>query len=454
MLGDLLLLTSLYAAVTQTFLLRPSPSFGIFGVFVVLTYMSACWLMDLYQPSTFRPDALRTPLDELIDYLKMATSFVKALGLATLLIGTVSFWRTNLYPVEPKALIILGIGAILALSYWRVVFARVFVSQTGKKRVIVVGAGKAAQQLVQRVNQKPQLGYEIGGYVDDDPRLLGAEFEGLRVLGPCSALPRLIRLYDGDMVIQGISGAKTAETAQAMAESLISGIEILPITDFYERHFGVVPIHSINHSWFIYNFSDTHRGLYLQLKRIFDAIGALIGLIVFSPIMLLAVLAIKLDGPGPVFYSQIRVGVRGKHFRIYKFRSMRTDAEVNGAVWAQKDDPRITRIGRFMRKTRIDEFPQLINVLRGDLSLVGPRPERPEFVDQLKEDIPYYGIRHIVKPGLTGWAQVRYAYGASVADALEKLQYDFYYIKNRSIFLDIEIILRTIGVVVMRKGAQ
>jgi exopolysaccharide biosynthesis polyprenyl glycosylphosphotransferase len=190
-------------------------------------------------------------------------------------------------------------------------------------------------------------------------------------------------------------------------------------------------------------------------KRGFDLLFALLGIILFLPLLPLLALLIKLDSPGPVFFRQTRVGEKDRHFTLYKFRTMRQDAEsLTGAVWAQEDDPRVTRMGRIVRKTRFDEIPQLLNVLKGDMSFVGPRPERPEFVGQLGEKIPYYSSRHCVKPGITGWAQVRYPYGASEEDALEKLRYDLYYIKNYSLWLEFLIILETVKVVLFAKGGR
>jgi exopolysaccharide biosynthesis polyprenyl glycosylphosphotransferase len=264
----------------------------------------------------------------------------------------------------------------------------------------------------------------------------------------------LVRGFDCDTILLGPSTERNRTADGMIADCLEVGVEILPVTALYERHFGKVPLRTIDETWFITSLAETHRGLYLNLKRAGDLLCALVGLILSAPIMLLAALAIRLDSRGPVFYSQIRLGEQCRSFRIYKFRTMRVDAEINGAAWAQKNDPRITRLGGLLRKSRLDELPQLINVLRGDLSIVGPRPERPEFVTTLKEQIPFYNRRHMVKPGLTGWAQVRYVYGASIEDAREKLQYDLYYIKNRSLLLDVEIVLRTVWVVLMRKGAQ
>jgi sugar transferase (PEP-CTERM system associated) len=235
----------------------------------------------------------------------------------------------------------------------------------------------------------------------------------------------------------------------------LSGVRVTDYVDFYERESGRVDLAALRPSWFI--FSDGFRtGPVVEgLKRTFDIMLALLTLVLVFPIMALTAVAIRLEGKGPILYRQDRVGLRGEVFILLKFRSMSQDAEVNGSpVWAAKRDPRITRVGWFIRKTRIDELPQLYNVLRGHMSFVGPRPERPYFVNRLAQSIPYYQERHAVKPGITGWAQVNYPYGASLEDARSKLSYDLYYLKNRGLFLDLIILIRTVRVVLWPDGAR
>jgi sugar transferase (PEP-CTERM system associated) len=235
----------------------------------------------------------------------------------------------------------------------------------------------------------------------------------------------------------------------------LSGIDVLDAPSFYEELTGKLLIENITPSWFI--FSDGFRitPLKKSSKRISDVIFAFIGLIFALPLIPITALLIKIDSRGPVFFRQVRMGERERKFVLYKFRTMRQDAENGtGAVWTQENDPRITRLGRFLRKSRLDEIPQLFNVLKGDMSFIGPRPERPEFVEKLKEIIPYYSERHFVKPGITGWAQIKYPYGASVEDAIEKLRYDLYYIKHLSIMLDLLIVLETVKVVLFGRGGR
>jgi sugar transferase (PEP-CTERM system associated) len=232
------------------------------------------------------------------------------------------------------------------------------------------------------------------------------------------------------------------------------GVRILDLAAFYERSHAQVPVDSLKASWLVYGEGFVQGPARRFAKRSFDVLSSLLLLVVASPLMLLSAVAIKLDSRGPVFYRQERVGLGGRTFQCVKFRSMRTDAESDGvARWAQKNDSRITRVGAFMRKTRIDELPQLISVLKGEMSIVGPRPERPEFVAELRKHIPFYELRHGVKPGVTGWAQVRYTYGASVEDARKKHQFDLYYLKHNTLLLDLQILVETVSVVLFREGA-
>ncbi len=258
-----------------------------------------------------------------------------------------------------------------------------------------------------------------------------------------------------DKVVISLAERRGVFPLQEMLNCKLSGIEVLDAPGIYERITGRLLLENINPSWFIFCSGFRITMALRAVKRLVDIGCAVFGLLLCLPFAPLVMLAIRLDSPGPIFFRQERVGQGDRPFVLYKLRTMRQDAEQGtGAVWAVKADPRVTRLGRFLRKTRVDEIPQLINVLRGEMSLVGPRPERPEFVQKLKEIIPYYSERHFVKPGVTGWAQVRYPYGASVEDALEKLRYDLYYIKNISMFFDLRIIFRTIGVVLLRKGAR
>ena len=246
----------------------------------------------------------------------------------------------------------------------------------------------------------------------------------------------------------------TQEEQQQLIQLRLSGIPVLSLSDFIESHLFLVPVHEIEDDWFIkaQGFAMLHNSVVTRIKRGIDILVALLLAVLSLPVTIVAAIAIKLTSSGSIFFSQTRVGLRGKEFNLYKFRTMVADAESEGAQWASDNDPRITKVGRFLRKTRIDELPQCWNILRGEMSIIGPRPERPEFTNMLKEEIPYYDLRHLVKPGLSGWAQVMYPYGASKEDALHKLQYDLFYIKNQSQLLDLHILLRTALVTFQRSG--
>jgi exopolysaccharide biosynthesis polyprenyl glycosylphosphotransferase len=245
------------------------------------------------------------------------------------------------------------------------------------------------------------------------------------------------------------------ELLKTVTQSEMKGVAIYDMPTLYEELTGKIPVKHIPRNWMSYTALRGVRGdLYIRIKQIFDVVLSALGLALALPLLVLVALAIKLDSRGPVFYRQKRVGLNGRQFDLIKLRSMTTGAESAGAKWAQENDTRITRIGRVLRKSRIDEIPQMWNVLKGEMSFIGPRPERPEFTIQLLNDIPFYSLRHSIKPGITGWAQVNYGYGASVEDAAEKLQYDLFYIKNLSFFLDLHILIRTIRVVLFGRGAR
>jgi len=258
-----------------------------------------------------------------------------------------------------------------------------------------------------------------------------------------------------DLIVVALSERRGIFPLRDVLRCKLNGIEIMDAPSFYERVTGSLMLEQITPSWIIFSSGFRRTSLLTLIKRASDIVLSMIGLLLIMPFVPFIALAIKLDSPGPLLFSQVRVGSREKPFKLYKFRTMGRDAEkASGAVWAEKNDPRVTRVGAFLRNSRIDEIPQLYNVLKGDMSFIGPRPERPEFVENLKKIIPYYSKRHFIKPGVTGWAQVKYPYGASVHDAVEKLRYDLYYIKHFSIVLDLLIFFETIKVVVFGRGAR
>ncbi len=246
------------------------------------------------------------------------------------------------------------------------------------------------------------------------------------------------------------------EVMQGLMQCRVRGVPVREIVDFYEDEWEKIPVYHLRDRWFVYShgFTVIHHIFYLRVKRIVDMGLSILTMIVMGPLMFLTAVLIKIESKGPVFYSQERIGLNERMYNLLKFRSMIKDAEKNGAMWAEEKDPRLTRVGRIIRPFRIDELPQIFNILKGNMSFIGPRPERPIFIEELKKEIPYYSYRHLVKPGLTGWAQVNHPYGASVEDAVRKLEYDLYYIKNSNFFLDLQIVLRTFRVVLLRKGSR
>jgi len=318
--------------------------------------------------------------------------------------------------------------------------------------VLVIGNGaqlSQAEDLVLRSNGRFRLKKVV------DCSDLTCDQNGLYAITNGKQLHEYLRRERINKVIVSFSERRGAFPVDEILQCRMSGIEVIDAVTFYESMNKKLFIENITPSWFIFSSGFRISTMLRFFKRLLDIGGALFGLVVCLPLFPLVALLIKLDSSGPIFFRQVRVGEGDRLFTIFKLRSMRQDAEVGtGAVWASKDDPRITKLGAFLRKSRLDELPQLINVLRGEMSLVGPRPERPEFVKDLKQEIPFYSERHYMKPGVTGWAQVRYPYGASLQDAVEKLRYDLYYIKNYSLLFDVWVILLTIGVVVFRKGAR
>jgi sugar transferase (PEP-CTERM system associated) len=326
----------------------------------------------------------------------------------------------------------------------------------GAKRVLIIGTGEDAAGVEKAL---ATLGYPSMSIVGFYPVNQGKEPNSVpadRVLPDTLPLSEVVTGLGVREVIVAVREQRGGVLPmRELIECRVSGVPITDLAGVYERVRGEVPIESLKASWLIYGQGFAQGGLRTFVKRSFDVVVSAAMLLLTLPLMLVTALAIRLESAGPVIYRQERVGRGGRSFTCLKFRSMRADAEADGTPrWAGANDDRVTRIGRFMRKTRIDELPQLINVLRGEMSFVGPRPERPGFVGELKKTIPYYDLRHSVKPGITGWAQVRYSYGATVEDARKKLQFDLYYVKNHSLFLDLLILVETVRVVLFREGAH
>ncbi len=344
------------------------------------------------------------------------------------------------------------IGMLLVL---RLAFFRLVDDESFKRRVLVYGTGRRAMLIAGLRRRSDRRGFVLVGYVHPPGEELAVAPE--HRIQPDGKLLDLCTLREVDEIIVAMDERRNALPSRELLDCRLAGIDVTEVVAFLERETGRVRIDVLNPSWFIFGEGFKRGSLRLQSARALDLLAASVLFVLTCPVMLVTALAIKLEDGwrAPLFYQQERVGFAGQVFRLSKFRSMRVDAEAPGeALWAQKNDARVTRVGALIRKLRIDELPQILNVLKGEMGFVGPRPERPQFVEQLSEKIPYYVERLSVKPGITGWAQLCYPYGASEQDALEKLQYDLYYIKHGNLLFDIAILVQTAEVVLLGKGAR
>jgi len=358
---------------------------------------------------------------------------------------------------------ILGRGVFLlclllmlsVMAWWRVWVMWLLGHPRLAERVLILGAGSNAIEVAREALERREAGYNIIGFVADDRGLVGRSLINPKVIGVTEDLEQLVRLHQPDRIVVAVTDRRGHMPLDPLLTAkLRDDVAIEESASFYERLTGKISTAMLRPSWLIFANGSRRLRLYKQMRRLADVALSIVGLVLSSPIMAATALAIKLDSRGPVFYSQDRVGGHNRIFKIIKFRSMHVDAEKNGPVWAGQSDPRVTRVGRIIRKLRIDELPQFLNILRGEMTLIGPRPERPVFVKQLEREIPYFSQRHLLKPGLTGWAQIRYPYAASIEDAIEKLQYDLYYLKNQSPVLDAMILFETIRIVLFGRGAR
>jgi sugar transferase (PEP-CTERM system associated) len=374
--------------------------------------------------------------------------------------GAASILLAALYFLLPGLIIGNGIFVsslfvfLIAILAWRVAFNQLFGRLRLEERVLVVGTGETARKVARQILDQHDFAYRVIGFIDDDASRIGERIVNPGIIGTPADIDRLVAAHQIDRIVVGLADRRGKLPIQELLRAKMAGVRVEDATTTYERVTGKILIDDLRPSWLI--FSDGFRVSRVArlMKRAIDLSLSLLMAIASLPLMVLTALLVWIDDGRPVLYRQERVGENGRTFVLSKFRSMRKDAEIAGQpVWAKDGDDRVTRVGRFIRKTRLDELPQLWNVLRGDMSFVGPRPERPFFVEELSQQIPFYQQRHAVKPGLTGWAQVKYRYGSSLEDAMEKLRYDLYYIKHLSVFFDLTIVFDTVKVVLFRKGA-
>lgn len=413
----------------------------------VAVVLFAVMLVGLYEQECLASCSLRAAVVRLGGALLLAGGVLAILGMLT---ASSVFTPT-----------IAGSSAVILLASLvaeRSLFRGLSEADAFKRRILILGTGSRARSLeTRRADQnKGDAPYQVVGYVATDrerDRLV--DDQRLWVLDARTSLLDVARSLRADEIVVGMRERRENLPITQLLECKLNGIRITDLSSFFEREDRQLQLDGINTSWLVFGEGFRQHWSRALIKRGFDLAASTALLLVTLPVMLLTAIAIKLDSPGPVLYWQTRVGLGNTPFEICKFRSMRSDAEGDGvARWASGDDDRITRVGRVIRKLRIDELPQIFNVFQGRMSFVGPRPERPVFVDELSKQIPYFLARHSIRPGITGWAQVRYAYGASVEDARQKLQYDLYYVKNHSLFMDLMILFETIRVVLFGRGAR
>jgi len=380
---------------------------------------------------------------------ELAVRILQGAGAVAIVLAVLSMLTPGILIGSGTFLTALGI-LLVAVPAWRLAFDGVTRDLQMAERVLILGTGPAARSVAELIGSQHDYPYRVVGFVDASATSGAAG----GVVGATSELSDLMHRQNVDRVVVSLSDRRGRMPMRELLQAKMSGVRVEDAATMYERLTGKILIDDIKPSWLI--FSDGFRASRATraVKRVVDLAIAAVGVALASPLMLLTALAVRLESAGPVFYRQERVGENGRIFTLCKFRSMRTDAEQGTPIWAKENDERVTRVGRVIRITRLDELPQLWNVLRGDMSFVGPRPERPFFVEQLAAVIPFYLERHAVKPGVTGWAQVKYRYGSSVEDAMEKLRYDLYYIKHLSIVFDLTIVVDTVKVILLGKGAK
>ena len=452
--GTLTLLVSEVVLVTSAFIfatyiaLEVDPTVfllddgGLFRIsLVVLSILVGMHLHDLYSQIQVKSQIV------LIQQLCLV------MGVALIVQALIAYLNASLR--VPIGIMLRGSAiAVVAIFLWRLLFSAFAFQLVGRDRLLLVGGSPLLEDIGQYIADRPETGLEIAGYVDD-VHPAGASLPGGQMLGAMESLRDIVRTAQPHRIVVGMFERRNRMPVGELLELRFAGNVIEEAANTYERVCGRVCLKEIRPSQLIFSGELGPRPQNLLYQRFSNLMVAAAGIVLSLPIMLLTALAVRLSSPGAVLYRQTRVGLDNTLFTVYKFRSMSIDAEIGtGAVWAQKDDPRVTTVGRFIRAIRFDELPQLFNVLKGEMSIVGPRPERPEFAKALNEQIPYYRQRHCVRPGITGWAQINYKYGDTLQDTITKLEYDLYYIKNMSMALDTYIIFHTLKAMLLSRGAQ
>lgn len=413
--------------------------------------LSAVWLLFGFLNRLY-------DLRVVVEFGATSRALVQTLFFVTVVYLAIFFALTSpgLQPVLPRGIVLYhGILAVILIAVWRAAYIQLARRASFRRRALIVGAGKAGRTIARTIRCDFQPHYEVIGFVDDDPAKQGQVIEDAAVLGKHADLVRLCQQYRVNEVVWAVTRDVSDDMFRALLDVQELGIDVMPMQLLYEQITARVPVEYIGDSWYValpLEHAGT-GGVYPAIKRVFDLVIAIGGSAALSLLLPIIAFAMRLDSPGPIFYAQERVGQGGRLFRVRKIRTMVTDAEQQGKpVWASKNDPRVTRVGALLRRMHLDEMPQFWNILRGEMSVVGPRPERPEFVAQLEKQIPFYRLRHSVKPGMAGWAILNAGYVDSVDDARLRVEYDLYYIKHQSIWMDVWILFRMIGHVLAFKG--
>ncbi|MBA7623887.1 hypothetical protein ES703_31286 [subsurface metagenome] len=447
LIGDVVIL---YASLAITLTIRYQGfDFNIFKEHLLpFSIIYLIWLIIFYIHNLYDLDIAKNNIE-------FSSALIRALIIGAFISIAFFYLAPNLtsITITPKTNLFINILVFMVLLYgWRYLFNFLVGSLKLKINTAIIGYSPQVTELAKDIIKNPQLGYKLKLIVKNHEKIDKTELPEIKIT---QGLENLKEILEEEKIATAIVAPEiyqSPDLIQNLFECIRYRIDFISLSEFYENVTQKVPLTAINQVWFLENISQRDKALYGFFKRIFDFVFAFILLIISLPFWLIIALIIKIDSPGPVFYKQTRIGREGKPFKIIKFRSMIKDAEKKGAKWAEDDDKRVTKFGKFIRKTRLDELPQLWNIIKGEMSFVGPRAERPEFHQKLKSNIPFYQERYLIKPGLSGWAQIKYGYGSSIKDSFEKVQYDLYYVKNRSFPFDLAIILKTINIILRGKG--
>jgi sugar transferase (PEP-CTERM system associated) len=446
LLSDFLLLFA--CLLLPTYLLIPSADIYLLyeDGLTKITFLVVTLMMGLYYQNLYTDIRVR-------NRMMLMQQVILTVGVGLMVQAVLAYVVPDL--MAPRWSMLAGLLLIIILlPLWRIAYSVHGYKGLGTERVLFLGADAVGIEMAQEFDNRPELGFVVVGFVDN-VRPPGTPVGGSSVLGPVSELARLVADFKPARIVANLEERRESLPVMTLLDLRFNGLRIEEAATLYETMFGRVTIRKLRPSQLIFSSELNSRPSSMRLQVIYSMLLGVVGFILAAPVMVLVAIAVKITSPGPILFRQKRVGLNGSTFTLYKFRSMVANAEAKtGAVWAKRDDPRVTPLGRIMRRSRLDELPQLINVLRGEMSVIGPRPERPEFVATLSEQIPFYRQRHCVRPGLTGWAQINYKYGETIQDAITKLEYDLYYIKNLSPALDSYIVFHTVKVMLFSQLGQ